>query len=366
LGRSGKEIRWALQENVKHLKENLLQLPPITLDYLASITDETGIVQHAKFATPNRREGYTTDDNARALIVCTKHNGLNRNPETGKLADVYLSFLYHMQMKDGRLHNFLGYDRRFLDDVGSDDSMGRALWACGHVINSNLDEEKKLLSKEVFDKALPHALNSTAPRAKAFAVLGLSQYQRAYPKDQALSRRMIELIEQLLKLYEKGSSVDWRWFEAYLTYCNGRLPQALFEAYERIRDEDYLQVAKDSFNFILKVQMSNGMFAPIGNNGWYKKGGLRAIYDQQSVEASCMAETALAAFRATHNSNFRTAARTIFAWFLGKNTQGVRVYNPNTGGCYDGITPEGLNLNQGAEATVTYLLARLDLETIVS
>ena len=348
------------------MKENLLQLPPVKLDYLVSITDETGIVQHAKFATPNRREGYTTDDNARALIVCTRHNELNRSPETAKLADVYLSFLYHMQMEDGKLHNFLSYDRRFLDDVGSDDSLGRVLWACGSVINSNLDEEKKLLSKEVFDKALPHALNSTSPRAKAFAVLGLSQYQRAYPKDQALSGRMIELIEQLLKLYEQESSVDWRWFEAYLTYCNGRLPQALFEGYESIRDGDVLQVAEDSFNFILKVQMNDGMFAPIGNKGWYKKGGLRAMYDQQSVEASCMAETAVAAFRATRNSHFRTTARTIFAWFLGKNTKGLSVYNLNTGGCYDGITPEGVNLNQGAEATVAYLLARLDLETIVS
>jgi hypothetical protein len=348
------------------LKENLLQLPPIKLDYLASITDETGIVQHAKFATPNRREGYTTDDNARALIVCTRHNVLNGSSETAKLADVYLSFLYHMQMKDGRLHNLLSYDRRFLDEAGSDDSLGRALWASGSVINSNLDEEKKLLAKEIFDKALPHTRNSGSPRAKAFAVLGLSQYHRTYPKDQALSRSIIELIEQLLKIYEQESSVDWRWFEPYLTYCNGRLPQALFEGYERIRDEDYLRVAKDSFNFILKVQMSNGMFAPIGNNGWYKKGGLRAMYDQQSVEASCMAETAVAAFRATHNNHFKTAARTIFAWYLGKNTRGLSVYNPNTGGCYDGITPKGLNLNQGAEATVTYFLARSDLETIVS
>ena len=348
------------------MKENLLQLPPIKLDYLASITDETGIVQHTKFATPNRREGYTTDDNARALIVCARHNGLNRSPEALKLADVYLSFLYHMQIEDGRLHNFLSYDRRFLDDVGSDDSLGRALWACGSVINSNLDEEKKMLSKEVFDKALPHAINSTSPRAKAFAVLGLSQYQRTYPNDQALSGRMIELIEQLLKLYQQASSVDWSWFEAYLTYCNGRLPQALFEAYERIREENYLQVAKESFNFILKVQMKNGMFAPIGNKDWYKKGGSRAMFDQQSVEASCMTETALTAFRATRIDHFRTTARTIFAWFLGKNTKGLSVYNPNTGGCYDGITSKGLNLNQGAEATVTYLLARLHLETMVS
>lgn len=346
------------------MKQNSLQLPPIKLDYLESITDETGIIQHAKFDTPNRREGYTTDDNARALIVCTKHNKLKRNLGTTKFANVYLGFLYHMQMNDGRLHNFLGYDRRFLDDVGSEDSIGRALWACGYIINSNFDEEKKLLSKEIFDKALPHAFNFTSPRAKAFAVLGLSQYHRAYPEDQALSKGIIELVEQLLKLYKKSSSAEWHWFEEYLTYCNGRFPQALFEAYECIRDEDYLQIGKDSFNFILKVQMNKGMFTPIGNKGWYRRGGLRSIYDQQSVEASCMVETALTAFRATHKTNFRNVAGTIFAWYFGKNTKGLKVYNPTIGSCHDGITTKGLNLNQGAEATITYLLARLDFEAI--
>jgi hypothetical protein len=348
------------------LKKNLLELPLINLDHLLSITDETGIVQHSKFATPNRGEGYATDDNARALIVCTRHNKLHPTRETVKLADIYLSFLYHMQMKDGRLHNFLGYDRRFLDEIGSDDSLGRTLWACGNVINSNLDKEKKLTAKEIFDKALPYSITSTSPRAKAFTILGLSQYQSAYPKDQALSINIIELAEQLLKLYKKNSSPQWPWFETYITYSNARLPQALFEAYAHIKNENYLQVAKDSFNFILKIQMNNNMFMPIGNNGWYKKGGQITLYDQQSVEASCMAETALTAFRATHNNNFRTAAQNIFAWFLGKNIKGLLVYNPTTGGCYDGITPEGLNFNQGAEATVSYLLARLELETIMN
>jgi hypothetical protein len=348
------------------LKDNVLQLPPIMLDYLMSITDETGVVQHAKFATPNRREGYATDDNARALIVCTRHSRPNGNSEIAKLADVYLSFLYHMQIRDGRLHNFLSYDRQFLDDAGSDDSLGRVLWASGCVINSNLDEEKKLLAKDIFDRALPHALSSSSPRAKAFAVLGLGQYIHTYPEDQAVSRSIIELIEQLLKMYEQESSVEWCWFEPYLTYCNGRIPQALFEGYGLIKDEEYLRVAKDSLNFILKVQMSNGVFVPIGNNGWYKKGGIKAVYDQQSVEASCMTEVALAAFRATRNNHFKTAARTSFAWYLGNNTKTLSVYNPNTGGCYDGITPDGLNLNQGAEAIVTYLLARLEMETIGS
>jgi len=332
---------------------------------MISITDETGIFQHAKFATPSRKEGYTTDDNARALIVCTKHNKLNKNPEITKLADVYLSFLYHMQMKDGRLHNFMGYDRQFLDEVGSDDSLGRALWASGNVINSNFDKEKKLLAKEIFDKALPHVLNSTSPRTKAFTILGLNQYQNANPKDPNLSQRIKELTNQLLKIYKKKSSTNWHWFETKLTYCNAKLPQAMFESYLHIRDETNLQVAKESFNFILKAQMNKNIFEPIGNNGWYKKDGKKPLYDQQSVEASCMVTTALTAFQITQNIQFKTIAQTIFEWYLGTNTNSLNIYDTNTGACYDGLTPKGLNLNQGAESTITYLLARLNLETII-
>ena len=348
------------------MKKKTLQLPPIKLDYMKAITDETGIFQHAKFSTPNRKEGYTTDDNARALIVCTKHNQLNKNPKIAKLADTYLSFLHHMQIENGQLHNFLGYDRRFLDKVGSDDSLGRALWAFGHVINSNLEKEKKLLAKEIFKKALPHAINSTSPRTKAFAILGLSQYQNAHPNKNTLSQKIKELAKQLLNLYNKKASANWPWFESYITYCNAKLPQALFEAYKHTKNKTYLQVAKDSFNFTLKVQMNKDMFTPIGNNGWYKKGETKAMYDQQSVEAYCMTKTALTAFEITQNTLYKTAAQNIFQWYHGKNTQGLKVYDPKTGSCYDGITPKGLNLNQGAESTVTYLLARLNIETIIN
>jgi hypothetical protein len=259
----------------------------------------------------------------------------------------------------------MGYNRQFLDEVGSDDSLGRALWATGNVINSNFNEEKKSLAKEIFDKALPHTINSTSPRTKAFTVLGLSQYQSAYPKDRNLYLSMKELTNQLLKMYKNKSSNNWCWFETNLTYCNGILPQAMFESYQHIRDKTYLQVAQESFNFLLKVQMSNDIFEPIGNNGWYKKNGLKAIYDQQSVEASCMVNTALTAFQITQNTHYKTAGQTIFEWYHGKNTQSQKIYDPHTGACYDGITPKGLNLNQGAESTLTYLLARLNLETII-
>jgi hypothetical protein len=343
-----------------------LDLPPIKLDFLKSLTDDTGILQHAKFGTAKRQEGYTTDDNARALIASAKYAKIVGDSEIEKMIDTYLGFLLHMQRSDGKMHNLLSYDRHFMDDEGSEDCMGRTLWACGCVLDSNLPAERKLLAKEIFDKCFSWVPFFKSLRSKAFVMLGLSHYQKAYPQDQNPIQNIKALADKLLDNYKHESSSNWRWFEPYLTYVNGRLPQALFEAYRCTENDKHLQVAKDSFDYILDVQMINGVFTPIGNKGWYNKGGRRAIYDQQSVEASCMMETALLAFRVTANRDFRNAARTIFDWFLGKNTQGLMVYNPDTGGCHDGITPDGLNLNEGAEATVSYLLARLELEAFIS
>lgn len=341
-----------------------MDLPPTKLDFLKLLADDTGIIQHAKFATPKRQEGYTTDDNARALMACIKYHQIYDGSEVEKLIGVYLSFLLHMQRPDGRMHNLLSYHRRFEDEVGSEDCMGRALWACGRTMNSNLHTEKKLISKEIFDKVFPWVPDFKSLRSKAFAILGLCHYYKAYPQDQNVILNMKALADQLLNNYKLESSSDWRWFEPYLTYVNGRLPQALFEAYENTHNERYLQTAKAALDFLLKVQMTDDVFVPIGNKGWYKRGEKRATYDQQSIEASCMVEAATAAFRATGDEKYRRTAHTIFNWFLGRNLQHVTVYNPKTGGCHDGITPKGLNLNQGAEATVSYLLARLELELI--
>jgi hypothetical protein len=340
-----------------------LNLPPIKLDFLRLLTDDTGILQHAKFAIPKRKEGYTADDNARALIACTRHFTIFGDSNVEKLIDTYLSFLFYMQRTDGRMYNVLSYDRKFLDDTTSEDCMGRTLWACGRCLDSSLPSEKKMLSKEIFDKAFPWAFRFKSIRAKALSTLGLFHYQNAYPQDQNALVNIGLFADQLIEYYQRESSDGWKWFEPYLTYINGRLPHALFLAYLCTKKEKYLQVANDSMKFLLQVQMIDNKFVPIGNNGWYIKGGERAIYDQQSIEASCMVEAACAAFRATSDENYRKAAYTIFEWFFGRNSGDVVVYKPETGGCYDGITSKGLNLNEGAEATVSYLMARLELET---
>jgi len=341
-----------------------VDLPSVKLDFLKLLSDDTGLFQHAKFATPKRREGYTTDDNARALIASIKYHQIYGGSEIRELIDVYLSFLLHMQRPDGKMHNLLSYNREFMDDVGSEDSMGRALWACGYTMSSNLPVEKTLISKEIFDKVFPWVPGFKSLRSRAFSILGLCHYYKAYPEDQNVILNIRAVADQLLNNYEHKSSSDWHWFEPYLTYVNGRLPQALFEAYKNVNIEKYIQIGKESFDFILGVQISDDKFVPIGNNGWYTKGGERAMYDQQSIEASCMVEAALTAFRVTGDEKYRRAAQVVFDWFLGRNSHGVPVYNVETGGCHDGITPRGLNLNQGAEATVSYLLARLEMETL--
>jgi len=340
-----------------------MNLPLIKLDFLEAITDDTGVFQHSKFGTPNRLEGYTADDNARALMTVTKHCQIKENCQSERLRDTYLSFLWHVLRADGKLHNFLSYDRSFLDDEGSEDCAGRVLWACGYVINSELSAEKRLLAKEIFDRSFRWACFFRSPRADAFALLGLCHYRRACPEDHNLSENMKTLSDRLVKYYENTRSSDWRWFEPYLTYENGRLPQALFEAYRETKQVKFLRVAEESLKFLLEVQILDDTFVAIGNKGWYLKGKLRAMYDQQSVEAASMTEAVMSAYRATGKLCYKEMAWTIFGWFLGKNTKSVFVYNSTTGGCYDGITEEGLNLNQGAEANVCYLSARMEFET---
>jgi hypothetical protein len=336
----------------------------IKLDFVRALTDDVGIFQHSKYATPNKKEGYTTDDNARALIACTNYFMLFNDTSVKKLVDTYLSLLFYMQRSDGKMHNFLGYDRKLLDEIGSEDCMGRTLWATGYCLNSSLPEETKLVSKEIFDKIFAWTPSFTSPRAKAYAIIGLFYYQKAHPKDQNVKLNIRELADQLTRQFESESSDEWDWFESYLTYSNARLPHSLFLAYESTGEKIYLNVASKSMKFLINIQTINEIFVPIGNLGWYRKGSNRAIYDQQTIEASCTTEAAIAAFRNTQEEAYRKAAYDAFGWFFGRNLKGAMLYDPKNGSCCDGITPHGLNLNKGAESTLAYLQARLNIEEV--
>jgi hypothetical protein len=333
----------------------------LELEGLRALTDETGMFQHSKYSTVDRKEGYTTDDNARALIAALRHHQVYGERESLELANTYLTFLFHMQRSDGRFHNLLGYDRRYKDDVGSEDCMGRALWACGYTLVSDIPEGIRNLAKEILDRGLPPSYIFTSPRAKAFAILGLRRYNEAFPDDPNIIHNLETLADGLIDQYRAEAEGDWRWFEPYLTYSNARLTQALFAAYESAKERHYLKVAKASLDFLIEVQMISGRFVPIGTNGWFLKNGKRALYDQQPIEASCLVEAMIAAWKSTGGEVYRDAARTAFDWFHGGNLQGVLLYSPETGTCYDGITPDGLNKNQGAESTLSYYLAYLEM-----
>ncbi|MGV9168798.1 MAG: glycosyltransferase [Promethearchaeia archaeon] len=339
-------------------------MPSINLSWLESLTDDTGILQHAKFSIANRKEGYTTDDNARALVAVLKHYDLGGKKSVLQFAESYLSFLLYMQRDDGNFHNFLGYNRSFLDDMGSHDSLGRVLWATGYTQDINTSDDFRAAAKEIFDKALVWALKSDSPRTQAFAILGLHHYAKAFPKDENPPLNISILADQLCERYRRESKDSWCWFESYLTYANPRLPQALFRAYQTTEKEEYLTIAKKTLDFLAEMDIVQGLFQPVGNRVWHVRGQEREIYDQQPIEASCMVEAAITAFRVTRQERYLEMAHTAFDWFMGRNSKGVMVYNPATGGCYDGITPEGVNRNQGAEAGLSFLLARLEMETL--
>ena len=340
-----------------------IQLPPLKMDYLWSFTDDTGVFQHAKYCIPRRNEGYTTDDNARALIACIRYHRLKKDPEMKSLANVYLAFLNHMQKTDGNFHNYLGYERVFLDVDGSEDCIGRTLWSCGSTINSALPKDMRMVAKDIFDRGLPWVWKTTSLRFSAFTIMGLSQYFQAIP-DSDLTANTAKLADNLVQHYQDEVKGDWHWFEPHLTYDNARLSQALFIAYRMVGNQKYLDVAKESMDFLLETQMVDDVFVPIGNDGWYKHGGKRAFYDQQPLEAAAMVEAAVDAYYATEDKRYVQVANTAFGWFLGRNSGKLMVYNPETTGCFDGIHADRVNMNQGAESSISYLLARLRLEEL--
>ena len=333
----------------------------LSLDGLIALTDDVGMFQHTKFSTIIRKEGYTTDDNARAFIAALRHHRNFGDPDSLRLAETYIAFMLHMQREDGRFHNLLGFDRGFKDDAGSEDCMGHALWACGYALKTTAPDEMKLVAKEIFDTGLPPSRSFTSPRAKAQTILGLHHYYKAFPDDRNLRRHIEEISSDLMTQYSPEASDGWRWFESYLTYANARLPQALLAAHDSTGDPMCLRVALDSLDFLAETQIVNDVFTPIGADGWFIKGGERSFYDQQPIEASCMVEATVAAYAVTGEDKYLKTAKTAFEWFSGKNTKNVVLYNGTTGICYDGITPEGLNKNQGAEATLSYYLAYLTL-----
>ncbi len=326
-------------------------------DYFFNLTDNIGVLQHAKFSIPARREGYTVDDNARALVLVTR--ALTRWPD-GRLSDLQrrlLAFLLLMQSENGQLHNLMDFSQRIMDQPSVGDHLGRTLWAMGAVINSKVPTGMKKSARLIFDRALPWIEKSTPPRTKAYGCLGLAERLMAEPNETNLTSNLQNMAASLVESYAGSSTPGWEWFESILSYDNARLSQALFAAHKLLGDAELLDCAERSLTFLMKTTTVNDMFVPIGSNGWFVKKGNRAVYDQQPIEAGTMIETTITALNSVKSAAYERALRRAIGWFFGLNTKSAQVYDVASGACYDAITPVGVNENQGAESTISFLLA---------
>jgi glycosyltransferase involved in cell wall biosynthesis len=340
------------------------ELPPLKLDHLRRMTDETGMLQHALFTVPNYREGYTTDDNARALMVGALLDALGSG-EAVELTSRYLAFVwYAFNAETGRFRNFMDYQRNWLEDSGSDDSHGRALWALGTVLGRSNTPTLHSMAGRLFEKTLPAILNTTSPRAWAFALIGIHEYLQRFAGDRRASQVREELAGRLLTLYRNNRSDEWRWYEQTLTYCNAALPHALLLCGQSMPNNAMTEAGLESLRWLVDLQRADAAghhFVPIGSNGFYQRGGTRARFDQQPVEAQATVSACLEAGRITGDKGWHREARRAFEWFLGRNDLNLPIYDPTTGGCRDGLHPDRANENQGAESTLAFLQALLEL-----
>jgi len=341
------------------------QLPEINLAHLRILTDDTGVLQHAAFNVPRYEDGYCLDDNARALVVASlvEEGGTEPAQAVRVLASRYLAFVRHAFDADrGRFRNFMTHSRQWVDEVGSEDSHGRAVWALGTVIARSSDHGRKSLCRELLHAALPAVLSFTSPRAWAYVLLGIDEYLRAFQNDNPVRAMQSALAERLHELFLESSHDDWPWFEDRLTYCNPRLPQALILSGASTANEKMVRTGLRSLEWLAGVQTTtDGSFAPIGSNGFYVRGGSKAAFDQQPVEACAMVSACLEAHRVSGQKSWSLRARQAFNWFLGQNHLQQSVYDPATGGCRDGLHAERLNENQGAESTLSFLMSLFEM-----
>ncbi len=355
--------------SAQNTEKALDRLPVIKLDHLLRMTDHTGIVEHAVFIVPNYPEGYSTDDNARALIVAILLEELNSFTQASSLdlASRYLAFLWlAFDPTSKRFRNCLSYERQWQEAIGSEDSHGRALWGLGTVLGRSNDAGLRGAAGRLFELAVPAAVEFKSPRACSFALLGLQEYLESFPGDRAALNAAEALADRMLEFYRANSSDDWKWFESVLSYSNARLPQALIRAGTRNANEAMISAGLEALDWLTKVQRCEvkGHFVPIGSHGFYSKKTEKGRFDQQPIEACAAVSACLQAYRATGKGRWRKEAWTAFNWFLGDNDLQIALYDPTTGGCRDGLHPDRANENQGAESTLSFLMALLEMRRL--
>lgn len=334
-------------------------MPTFTLTHIQRLTDDTGIVQHAKYGIPNLKEGYCLDDNARALIMALLAYQQNKSKAALELLPIYLSYIQYMQKDDGNFRNFLSFDRKYLDEIGSEDSFGRTIWALGYLINNSPNNSYREFAKELFMKSIPHFKELKHLRGIANTLIGISHYLKANPYDTLLQKEFEELAQPLIKAYQHHKDENWHWYEEKLTYDNAILPLALLCYHQITQHKESFDIAIESLNFLTKNTVKNGYLNPVGNDGWLFKDGKMAIYDQQAIETMAMVMVYFKAYEITRELKYIQNMHLSYQWFLGENSLRVPLYDYETKGCADGLQESGVNRNQGAESTLAYLISHL-------
>jgi hypothetical protein len=357
-----------------------LMTKPLIADYLHRLTDDTGIFQHTKFGIPDRSKGYTSDDNARALMAAVMLYKSRKDSVSLDLIYTYLSFIHHAQNEDGSFRNFMDYNRLFIEKTGSEDCLGRCLWALGFTLSeASVPDNLHNTCRYMINQALPHVKSLRSPRAMAYTIIGLTYimetpqaltYKFPFPSKEKgdptfLPRAQIaSLIEELaMRLhtqYEGKKGEGWHWFEDSITYGNAMLPWALFKASRLSHNEEFRETAKESLDFLASITFSDeGYFKPVGSHGWLERGGDAALYDEQPIEACEMMLACFEAYKTLGIKTYFVQASLCYDWFHGRNSRNESLIDAGTGGCYDGIHALGLNLNQGSENIVSYCMAHM-------
>jgi len=325
------------------------------------MTDDTGIFQHTKYGIPDLKHGYSADDVGRALGIIMKVACVDKEPGYYQLAQKYLAFILYVQKEDGRFHNFVGYDRRILDEDGGDDTFGRILMGLGSAVALSTDQSVATLAKEIFDRAIVGRETglplSTYPKSVAYGICGLSEYFKKFPEAQEAGELLRAGADYLVKLYKENKRPDWDWFEPSVTYSNAKLPFALMMAHGILKEKVYLETALVTLNFLTSIQYNGTYFDLVGNKNWLVCGEERAFFDQQPVEIGCLVEAYCEALRQTNDKNYRDLANKAFSWFFGKNKRGELVYNLKEDYPLDGLTETGSNANSGAESVLAFAQA---------
>jgi glycosyltransferase involved in cell wall biosynthesis len=342
------------------------ELPPLRLDHVVRMSDATGIIQHASFNVPNYHEGYCTDDNARAFILCNLLDELGDRPPSenlDRLATSYLAFLSAaMNRGTGRFRNFMSHGRTWLEEAGSEDSHARGLWAVGTGAGRSRNAGHRRLSAHLFEHGFPVVEAFSSPRAWAFALLGIQEYLGAFPDHTEVKALRESLVHRLVNLWKGCATENWPWFESTATYDNARLCQALILGGPSTSNPEALEIGLRSLRWLASIQKTqSGHFRPIGCNGFYERDGAHAYFDQQPVEAQAMVSACLAAHRATRDESWLREAKRAFEWFLGRNDLGLPLYDSSSGGCGDGLHQDRVNENQGAESTLAFHLSLAEM-----